>query len=118
MPPERTSYAKALCSLLDGVLVHLNERAKTAVAGAKGLDRVDVDLLCRQFRQNFSDCTRMVFTGDVECRLLLSEFDLELLCGLLEERRVFRNHIDPGLAFANRVAPNADEIYAGLFEGG
>jgi len=34
----------------------------------------------------------MIFTGEVECRLLLSELDLELLCGLLEKRRVFRNH--------------------------
>jgi hypothetical protein len=59
----------------------------------------------------------MVFPGDVECRLLLSELDLELLCGLLEERRVFRNHIDPGLAFANRIAPNSDEIHTGFLEG-
>jgi hypothetical protein len=52
----------------------------------------------------------------VECRLLLSEVDLELLCGLLEECRVFRNHIDPRFALAHRVAPNGNKIYARFFE--
>src|ERR1017187_438248 len=85
---------QSFCSLLDGVFLYLNQRAKTAVAGAEGLDCVDIDVLRRQFRQGFSDCARMIFSSDVECRLLLAEFDLELLGGLLEECHILRNQVD------------------------
>src|ERR1035441_5995976 len=104
------------CRLFDVVRRHLNQRAKAAAAGAEGLHRKDVDFLRRQFGQDFSHRARMVFTGDVECRLLLSELDLELFGGLLELCRVFRHQVDPGLALAHRVAPNADEIHASFLE--
>ena len=60
----------------------------------------------------------MVRTGDLECRPLLAEIDLQLLGGLLEQRRIFRNQIEPGLALANRVAPDGDEIHARFLQGG
>lgn len=114
---RRTQLLQRFRGLLDSVLVHLNHRAETTGARAEGLDRVDVDFRRRQFRQSVSDCTWMVLTGDMESRLPLSKLDFELLCGLLEEHRVFRNQVNPGPALADRIAPNADEIYAGFFEG-